>query len=252
MVEHKQSIYDEVNPPMVHVTFANEEINSTESDQLLHAHADATSAPVSRQHQQQDRDEHESVTTTSPPSDENNGVATDRSSQFDGSADPANNRDHDRMVASGTAGAVLGLLTGGPVGALIAGFGLAYYSTRKDGAAGDAARAVGDVALIASEQARELDERHHIVDKTKKAVANAWEKAVEVDRTRQHHVLEKIKAFIIFCWNTTVDYIRRERLLERGVEGVGRGIEYVSERVTGSCNSGGEDSSTTRPTGGAA
>jgi len=65
---------------------------------------------------------------------------------------------HDRMVASGTTGAVLGFLFGGPILSALLGFGAAY-ATKKNGAPGDAARALGDVGLTVREKAIEVDER---------------------------------------------------------------------------------------------
>lgn len=99
-----------------------------------------------------------------------------------------------RKVSAGIAGAIVGLLFGGPIGAIILGFGTAYY-TEKDGAAGDTARAMGDVALSARNKAHELDEKHHIVDKSKEAAHKAWEKAKEIDR--EHHIVEKTKRAVV-------------------------------------------------------
>jgi hypothetical protein len=142
--------------------------------------------------------------------------------------DPA---EHDRMVASGTAGAVIGLLVGGPFLAVIAGFGSAY-ATQKDGVAGDTTRALGDVALAVKEKARELNSKHHMVDKSKKVAEKVWGKAQDLDR--KHHILQQFKALFLFSWRALGDFVRRHRLLEKGVDGVGRGLEYVAGRVVSS------------------
>jgi hypothetical protein len=58
--------------------------------------------------------------------------------------------------------------------------------------------------------------------------------------------LDKVKEFLIFSWKEAVDFTRRHRLLERGVEAVGRGFEYVFKRIFGT-NAANEDGTQTRP-----
>jgi hypothetical protein len=115
----------------------------------------------------------------------------------------------------------------------IAGF-LSAYATEKPGAAGDIARAIGDVALTTRDKACEIDQKHHIVDKSKTAAANAWEHAKELDR--QHRILDRFKDFVLFSWRETVEFIRRHMLLERGEETVGRGFEWLIKKMSGSRN----------------
>ena len=256
MVESKTSIYDEDDsPPLVHATLAMNP-SSHESDPLLHASAMPSAPP-----EEQDDDSRRS---TSPPAyrdvvppcsthgprdfvpTESQGGRTETTSrsetseQASGIAEDTTNQpvnaDYDRMVYSGSAGAVVGLLLGGPFLAALLGFGSAY-ATQKEGAAGDAARALGEVARSASEKAKELDEKHKIVDRSKKAAAEAWEKAQELDR--QHHILDQLRELVAFSWRSFADFMKRHRVLERGVEGVGRGFEYVAERVSGGNNRGG-------------
>lgn len=97
-------------------------------------------------------------------------------------------------INAGIAGAIVGLLFGGPIGAIILGFGTAHY-TEKDGAAGDTARAMADLALSARSSARQLNEKHHFVDKSKEVAYKAWEKAKEIDR--EHHVVDKSRRLIL-------------------------------------------------------
>jgi hypothetical protein len=73
--------------------------------------------------------------------------------------------DHDRMVSAGVASGVMGLLMAGPFFGLLLGFGTAF-AFDKDGTAGDAARAIGDVALVAKNKAVEVDAKHNLVKKT--------------------------------------------------------------------------------------
>ena len=106
--------------------------------------------------------------------------------------------EHDRMVGAGVASGVIGMLVGGPFLGMLLGFGAAYASTNTDGAVGDAARAVGDVALVAKEKAKQVDAKHNLVTKSKIAANEAWERAKQVDR--KHNVLAKSKDFVVFSW----------------------------------------------------
>ena len=65
-------------------------------------------------------------------------------------------------------GAVLGFFFGGPLISALLGFGAAY-ATRKKGAPGDAARALGDITISTREKARGLEEKNKIGDRSKKA-----------------------------------------------------------------------------------
>lgn len=136
-----------------------------------------------------------------------------------------------RMVASGTTGAVVGFLFGGPILSALLGFGAAYVS-KKQGPTGDAARALGDVGVSIRDKAVEIDEKHRVVERSTKAANDAWESAKKYDQ--QHHVLDKAWDFAVKGWQSFVSYVEKNRLLERGVEGVGKGYEYVAEKVGGS------------------
>jgi hypothetical protein len=135
-----------------------------------------------------------------------------------------------RMAAAGVAGAVVGSLLLGPFLGVIAGFGSAY-ATQKPGAAGDIARALGEVALVTRDKAREIDQQHHLVSKSKRAIADVWERTKELDR--QHRILDRIKDFLFFSCREIVDFTLRNRLLEKGVEATGRGFEVVFKKVCG-------------------
>jgi hypothetical protein len=143
------------------------------------------------------------------------------------------NLEHDRMVSAGVASGVLGLLLGGPFLALLMGFGTAY-AVDKDGAAGDAARAVGDVALLAKRKAIEVDAKHSLVEKSKVVANDAWERCKEVDR--KHNVLEKTKGFVVFTWGKMLEINREHRVLERAVEAIGKGMAYLFTQISNKLN----------------
>lgn len=152
---------------------------------------------------------------------------------------PAESDEHNRMVSAGVASGVMGLLMGGPFFGILLGFGTAY-AFDKDGAAGDAARAVGDVALVAKEKAVEVDAKHNIVEKTKIAANNVWERCKEVDR--KHNVLEKTKGFVVFSWTKMLEINREHRVLERAVEGIGRAMAYLLTQISNKLNPRDDDS----------
>lgn len=136
-----------------------------------------------------------------------------------------------RVAASLTAGCILGCLIGGPVCAILGGFGTAYAAKNKEGAMGDCARSIGDVALTTKSKALEMEEKHKIIQNTKQVTANVWENAKEMER--QHHVCEKAKDAIMYSTKTAVDFTVKHRLIERGAKGLGSGLEYVGEQLSG-------------------
>jgi hypothetical protein len=137
--------------------------------------------------------------------------------------------EHDRMVGAGVASGVIGMLVGGPFLGLLLGFGAAYASTKTDGPVGDAARAVGDVALVAKAKAQEVDAKHNLVTKTKVAANEAWERAKQVDR--KHNVLAKSKEFVVFSWQKMLEINREHRVLERSIEALGRALAYLVSQL---------------------
>jgi hypothetical protein len=184
------------------------------------------------------------VRATAPPESEVTDVlVVEESTQEEVSNEttPAN-LEHDRMVGAGVASGVVGLLLGGPFFGILLGFGAAWAAD-KDGAAGDASRAVGDVALLAKTKAREVDSKHNLVLKSKVVASEAWERAKEVDR--RHNVLEKTKGFVAFSFEKICEINREHRVLERSVEAFGRAIGYVLTQISEKLrqnNGGGRDS----------
>lgn len=131
-------------------------------------------------------------------------VNRERNSLLDASSDDgtrtvmrnAGNSDEnhcEQQISSCVAGGILGLLLGGPLGAILVGYGTVYY-VDKDGAAGDISRAMGEIAISVRDKAGVLNEKHNIVEKSKVAAENAWEKAKQADR--EHHIVENTKQAI--------------------------------------------------------
>jgi hypothetical protein len=87
----------------------------------------------------------------------------------------------------------------------------------------DSARAVGDVALSGEREVRSMKSTMSL--EKKKARREAFEKQ---RNGSNHHILEH-RPSLSTDLNSTVDFPRRNRVLERGVEGVGRSAEWVAD-----------------------
>lgn len=139
-----------------------------------------------------------------------------------------NQTEYSLMVGAGIAAGALGCLIGGPILACLAGFGTAHY-TKKEGAGGDCARAIGHVALVARLKADELNRKHGLVEKGQQAVGNAWEKTKEMDR--RHNLLDRTKAFVKSSWDTIKTANRKHHILDRTVEGVGKAFTFLAMKI---------------------
>jgi hypothetical protein len=223
MVESKKSVYDNENPPLVEAisTAAISTAVGVPEGDLLHLNTDdAVEESASSSAPRAPAPPHESTQSNESSIEEIPTLPTEEEEL-----------ERSRTIGAGVFSGVVGLFLGGPFVAMILGFGAAY-AAEKQGAVGDSARAVGDVALSVKAKAKEIEEKHHVVDKNKVMAQEAFEKAKEMDRN--HHILERTKDFLVWSWTSTVDFVRRNRVLERGVEGVGRSAEWVAGKVAGS------------------
>lgn len=103
----------------------------------------------------------------------------------------------------------------GPFIGVILGFGAAYC-TKKEGVLGDSARAFGDVAILSQEKAREIDQKHHVLEKSKSLAVRVWEKAKEMDK--KHMILVKTKDFLEFCFTSVRNFGAEHHVGERTAE----------------------------------
>lgn len=129
--------------------------------------------------------------------------------------------DDTQMFGAGAAGAVLGLLMGGPLLCVVLGLG-SLYCSQQEGAAGDIARAMGDVALLTHSKFEELNEKHQLVDKGKEASGKAFTKLRAVhERHRQHRRHRnyekkvKVRKLVAWCWKSVVEFERKHKVLQR-------------------------------------
>lgn len=109
---------------------------------------------------------------------------------------------------AGVAAGVVGFVLGGPGVAILLGFGAAY-ATKTHGATGDVARALGEVALVVKQKAREVEEKHSLVDKTKVAAIECLERLKDADR--KHHFVKKVKKMVVWTFKSTIKLAKRPR-----------------------------------------
>merc|ERR1712174_46555 len=133
------------------------------------------------------------------------------------------------MGGAGVAAGVGCTLLAGPIVGVIAGLGAAHL-TRKDGAAGNAARSLGDVALSVKDKATEFDAKHRISDRTKNVTDNAWESVRKLEG--DNGPIQKSKNAIVKGLGNTVEYTRRNRLIERSVDEVGKAIDWTTNKLS--------------------
>lgn len=129
-------------------------------------------------------------------------------------------------------------MVAGPIGGAILGFSAAYAAQHnpQNDVVGDSARAVGEIALHAKNKSMEINSKHRVVDKTLLAARDAWETAKELDR--QHKLVQKAKDVAVYGSTATVDFVRHHKLVERGIEGLGNGVVWLTERVVAGSLSG--------------
>ena len=89
------------------------------------------------------------------------------------------------------------------------------------------------VASGALDKAKELDEKHHIreratdvVERSKVAATDALEKAKEIDK--KHQIQERTTNILILAGDAITDFVRRHRLLEQGLEGIKRFLNFAT------------------------
>lgn len=95
-----------------------------------------------------------------------------------------------QFAGAALAGGIAGTFIAGPVVGVVAASGAAIAATTK-GTGGEVARASGDAVASVGDRLKKMDEKHHVVDKTKKGFARGAEEMKKIDA--KHHVVDKTK-----------------------------------------------------------
>jgi hypothetical protein len=112
---------------------------------------------------------------------------------------------------AGQGGALVGFFAAGPIGAVVGGFGSAYAVRKPDGL-GKAARSLGKVTLSAKTRAApSVYGASRAIKKVTPNCVQAWSRK---------------------SWNSATNFTHDHQILERGVEGTGRGFEYLSRNLS--------------------
>merc|ERR1712165_620194 len=111
----------------------------------------------------------------------------------------------ERKVGAGIAVGIVAAPFVGPVLAVFAGVAAAHGTTQP-GAAGDACRAAGDIALVAREKAIEVDQKHEIVNKTKQNATQLMDKAR--DQNERHRFVENLKKMVACTLKSVADTLQ--------------------------------------------
>jgi len=146
--------------------------------------------------------------------------------------------------AAGIAAAVVGFFLGGPFLSLIFGGGTYYAATqRPEGdAAGDAARSLGDVALVVRDRAGKLNEKHNIVDRTKAAAGSLWQKskAKGEELDAKHGIVDKSKSVLEKVVAKAVELNKEHRILERTRLLLGNLLTFLANKLSDGSDTQGE------------
>ena len=126
---------------------------------------------------------------------------------------------------AGQGGAALGLLFGGPIGSALLGFGSAY-AVRKDDRLGDTARGLAELTISVKEKASTVEEKHQFYKRSKTAIDKAC------DDKNEKSIAFKTRAFVVSSWLAASTFAKEKQLVEKGVEGTGRGIEYIGGAIS--------------------
>jgi len=145
----------------------------------------------------------------------------------------ATTEDNKRQVGAGVVAAIILMPMFGPVLAGVAGVAAAYGSTQP-GAAGDACRAAGDVALTAKEKAMEVNKKHDIVNRSKHNVDGVVSNVRDADK---HDILGKIgKAVQLLAANVAIALAKMTEKLKK------RRRKNTSEHSNDNCDGIDEES----------
>ena len=121
---------------------------------------------------------------------------------------------------AGVGGAIVGFIFGGPILSALVGFGAAY-AIRKNNGAGDAARALGELTISVQDTAAKIEEKNKYFEKTKASVGDISNK-----------LPSKARGFLVSNWLAVSNYTKENQLIERGVEGTGKGFEFISSSIS--------------------
>ena len=121
---------------------------------------------------------------------------------------------------AGVGAAIVGTIFFGPILGPLLGFSAAY-GVRKNNSAGNLARAVGELTSSVQETADKIEEKNRFREKTTDAINNFCDKGGETS------ISFKTRQFLVTTWLSLATFTKERQLIERGVEGTGKGLEAI-------------------------
>jgi len=140
-------------------------------------------------------------------------------------------RDTSAIVVAGIAGCAVGGIIGGLVLGVSTGVVVhldrggnhGHHGIARD-IARDIARALGDIGLTAEEKAKEVEHKHHLLDKTKQTVSRGWERMKEKDT---HHYWKRSRESIVSALTKVSNYEKQHKFVDNVAKSFKDGITKV-------------------------
>merc|ERR1712137_1323092 len=101
-----------------------------------------------------------------------------------------------------------------------------------DGAVGDAAKAVGHVAVTCRTKCAELDEKHSISDKTSSAFSGCWEKTRELGE--KHNVTEHAQNAANSAARGLQEANEKHQIVDKTAAGIAGAAKYLHKQMVAS------------------
>merc|ERR1740117_957367 len=115
-----------------------------------------------------------------------------------------------------------------------------YAVRKKDCTIGDTARSLGELTISIKEKAYAVEEKHQFVKRSKTTIGslcgdneneNVDENENEIENGN-NNIAFKARAFVDSSWLAASRFTKENQLVERGVEGTGKGIEYIDGAIS--------------------
>lgn len=135
---------------------------------------------------------------------------------------------HKIITGAAVVGGVAGLVVAGPILGIAGGIAAGALAASK-GPGGNLSRAAGELAVTATERAQKANEKHHIVENSKKAAGKMVDGAKSIDE--KHHVVEKSKEAAGNVVNGAKRFEEKHHVMEKATTGLTKSLNFVSNQL---------------------
>lgn len=126
-------------------------------------------------------------------------------------------------------GVAVGALAGSAILGVAAGVGAGVLATQK-GTGGDVARTTGDLAVATGKKAKELDQKHHITEQTKKCASSVARDMKKFDE--QHRVTENLKKESKALWKSAKKFDEKHNVSGKSATAMIGGSKYLIKQMS--------------------